>query len=314
MRAKKAIWLLSTLVVISPSIGAAQVSSAGPPVNDPHAVTITFFAEDEFGNPISNLQLSDLSVLDDGKSPLRMLSLGSARDLPLRLGILVDNNPGRGVNYSKKQLEHEHAPKWAFDFVEEMLTGPNDKAFIASYSSLRHGTKFVGRDQLQPIDLNQFVKTDIPDFLGTRDAIRSASKEVFGEDPGGQERRILIVIPGADDQAGRSLSDYPQTISAAQRAGVKLFIWSCCSWSEPSRRTVGMRALVSETGGSDFSSQVQHTKSQIDSIFSLTYIPERPYQSGMLRKLELKIATNKNWQVYAPKRYLTPSAPYAHQR
>ena len=73
MRAKKAIWLLSTLVITSPSIGAAQVSSAGPPDNDTHAVTITFFAEDESGKTVSDLQVSDLSVLDNGKSPLRIL-------------------------------------------------------------------------------------------------------------------------------------------------------------------------------------------------------------------------------------------------
>jgi hypothetical protein len=179
--------------------------------------------EDELGNPVSNLQISDLSVLDNGKPPLHVVSLGNAKELPLRLGLLIDNNPGLGVNYSKKQLEYEPAPKWMIDSVEAMLTGPDDKAFIASYSTIRHGTTFMSRGQLQPIDLNQFLKADAPDFLGLRDAIRVACKEAFGADPAGRERRILIAVPGLA-QVGRNLSDYGEAISAAQRAGVKVFI------------------------------------------------------------------------------------------
>jgi len=296
MRARKAIWLLSTFVAISGSIGAAQVPSDNSSPDDPHAVTVTFYTENELGNPVDNLQISDLSVLDDGKPPIRILSLGTAKELPLRLGLLIDNNPYLGVYYSKKQLQYEAAPKWVFDFVEGMLTGPDDKAFIASYSTIRHGATFVTRDQLQPIDLNQFLKTDEPDFLGSRDAIRIACREIFGADPAGRERRILIVLP-VFDEAGRSLSDYSQTISAAQRAGVNVFV---PGWYG------SLQAIVSETGGYYFG-WPEHTKSQIDSMYSLTYIPAGPYKSGKLRRLDLK-TTNKNWHIHAPKRYLAPSA------
>ena len=292
-----------------------QVSSSGSPANDPHAVTITFFVGDELGNPVSNLQISDLSVADNGKPPMRVISLGSAKDLPLRLGILIDNNPGRGVYYSKKQLEYAPTPKWAVDFVDEMLTGPDDKAFIASYSTIRHGATFVSRDQLQPIDLNQFLKTDALDLLGSHDAMRIACKEVFGADRPGRERRILIVIPGAGDQVGRSLSDYSQTISAAQRAGVKVFIfgWLIAKSGgipmvyRPGSGWVGTGGWVL-TGQPDPSSWFKRLKSQIDSMYSLTYIPAEPCQAGKLRRLDLTITTHKNWRVYAPKRYLMASA------
>ena len=298
MRAAKAIWLQSTLVIISLSIGAAQGSSAGPLADDSHAVTITFFAEDESGSPVNNLQVSDLSVRDNKKPPLSIVSLHSAENLPLRLGILIDNKPGLGVAYSKKQLDYEPTPKWAADFVEEMLSGPDDKAFIASYSTILHGTKFVSREQLQPVDINQFLQTDAPNFLGSRDAIRTACKEVFGDDPAGRERRVLIVALGFD-QAGRSLSDDAQMISAAQRAGVKVLVFggtvrlSAWSWFPlPAPRSLW--TVAPETGGFAFSGPAHDTKRQIDSMYSLTYVPAEPYQAGQLRKLELKITTNKS--------------------
>jgi VWFA-related protein len=303
MKTRRAIQLLSMLATIPLSIGAAQVTSARSLAKDTHAVTITFFVDDNRGNPVSTLRFSDFSVLDNKKPPVRLVSLGAAKELPLRLGILIDNNPG--VRYFKKQLvEYESPPNWAVDFVDEMLTRPDDKAFIASYSTIRHGTTFASRDQLQPIDLNQFLKTDAPDFLGSRDAIRVACKEVFGADPAGRERRILIVAPEFS-QVGRSLSDYAQVISAAQRAGVKVFISGWLA-SQASMRSLGMQALVSETGGYEFGGWLEDARSQIDSMYSLTYIPAEPYQPGKFRRLDLK-ATNKSWHVHAQKRYLTPS-------
>jgi len=297
MRAREAISLLAVFATTSLSIAAAQVSSVSPQATDSHAVTVTFFVQDEHGNPVSTLQPPDLSVLDNGKPPVGIVTVASAKELPLRLGILIDNNPYLGVYYSKKQLQYEAAPKWVLDFVDEMLAKPEDKAFIASYSTIRHGTTFTSRGQIQPIDLNQFLKTDAPDFLGSRDAIRLACEEVFGADPAGRERRILIVVPGFDE-AGRSLSDLAQTTAAAQLAGVKVFVsgW----YGSP------LQVIVSETGGY-YLGWPDHTKSQIDSLYSLTYIPAGPYQSGKLRKLDVKITTNKNWRVYAPKRYLAPS-------
>jgi len=315
MRARKEIWFLSTLAIVPLSVAAAQVPS-GSAADDSRSVTVTFVAEDDSGSTVTTLQASDLSVLDNGKPPLRIVSLGSAKELPLRLGILIDNNPSYGLYHSEKEHEYDRTPKWLLDFVEQMLTGPDDKAFIASYSTVRHGATFVSRDELRPIDLAYFRQADTPDFLGTADAVRVACEEVFGPDPAGQERRILIVIAGSLEQAGRSLSRGSQIVSAAQRAGVKVFTFGSLI-SLPGKRPIvyqpGSGSLM--LGGwvvtrqPDPSSWFKLLKSQIDSMYSLTYVPAEPYQAGQLRKLDLKITTNKSWRVYAPKRYLAPSAP-----
>jgi len=320
MRAREAIPLLAVFAATSLSIAAAQVPTANSPSNDPHAVTITLFAEDELGNPVGNLQISDLSVLDEGKPPMRIVSLGSAKDLPLRLGILIDNNPFYGIYYSDKLPEYDHTPQWVLDFAQEMLTGPDDKAFIASYSSVQHGAVFVGRDQLRPIDLAHFLKSDAPVYFGVGEAVRAAC-DVFNADPAGRERRILIVIAGSDRQAGSEGLRHNENVStAAQRAGVKVFTFGWLVSDHPGKGPLLYRPVYEprygwlETGGwvltrqPDPASWFKLLKSQIDSVYSLTYVPAKPYQSGTLRKLDLKITTNKSWRVYAPERYLTPSA------
>jgi hypothetical protein len=325
MRARGAIPLLAAFAIIPLSIAAAQAPSAGSPANDPHAVTVTFLAEDELGNSVSNLQISDLSVADNGQPPMRIVSLGSAKDLPLRLGILIDNNPFYGLYYSDKLPEYDHTPQWVLDFAEEMLTGPDDKAFIASYSSVQHGAVFVSRDQLRPIDLAHFLKSDAPVYFGVGEAVRAAC-DVFSADPAGRERRILIVIAGSDRQVGSEELRHYQTIAdqnisaAAERAGVKVFTFGWMASDHPGKGPLVYDPVYQpiygwfETGGwvltrqPDPSSWFKLLKSQIDSLYSLTYVPAEPYQPGKRRKLDLKITTNKSWRVYAPKSYLAPSA------
>lgn len=326
MKARNAILLLAAFAIIPLSIAAAQAPAAAPPANDPHAVTITFFAEDESGNPVNTLQASDLSVLDNGKPPLRIVSLGSAKELPLRLGILIDPTPLPAVAGHYKQ--RRPVMKWPVDEVQQMLNGPDDKAFIATYASIRRGTTFVTRDQIRSIDLNRSLPADDADYPEMRDAARAACKNVFGPEPTLRERRILIVLPWP---FGRTLSDYSQAVSAAQHADVKVFLFG---FSVPlaridslheKREEMGWDRLASDTGGyltpwDDVGKGkrfpvlrlrpwFEHVASLIDSMYSLTYVPAEPYQAGQLRKLELNITTNKNWRVYAPKRYPTPSTP-----
>ena len=124
------------------------------------------------------------------------------------------------------------------------------------------------------------------------------------------------------DQAGRSLSDDAQMISAAQRAGVKVLVfggtvrvparsWYLCAEHPHSPQcenpwtfgqlggvaffpTGSLWTVAPETGGFAFSGPAHDTKRQIESMYSLTYVPAEPYQAGQLRKLELKITTNKS--------------------
>jgi len=319
MRARKAIRLLFVSATVLLSIGAAQVSSTRAPTGDPQAVTVTFFAEDEHGNPVTTLLPSDLSVRDNGKPPLNIISLGSAKDLPLRLGILINTNrsrqgwplkPARYDQFVRAGLDLTQ--KAVLDFLQQTMTRPEDTAFIATYASLRRGATFVARDELQPIDLGQFLEGDAPDFIGMYDAVRIASTEVFGPSPVLPERRILIVFPGRE---GRSLSDNSETVFAAERAGVRVLFAECLdvdAIGEFHRTDWG----IAQTGGCPVAVPTLglpewfgELKSQIDSMYSFAYIPEGPYQPGKLRRLDLKIPANKDWRVYAPKRYLTPTSP-----
>lgn len=105
-------------------MAAAQVPSVEPAANDPQAVNITFFAEDESGIQFSILQIPTLSVLENGKPPVRIVSFGkrsaaAARDsdqnqsLPLGIRSVLPEVEATGIRV------HAEA---AVDFINQTLT------------------------------------------------------------------------------------------------------------------------------------------------------------------------------------------------
>jgi VWFA-related protein len=53
-------------------------------------VVLTFFAADAHDKPVTNLQLSELTLLDNGQPPRKILSFTALDDAPIRAGILLD--------------------------------------------------------------------------------------------------------------------------------------------------------------------------------------------------------------------------------
>ena len=55
-------------------------------------VSLTFHAADFHGAPIDDLKLTDLRLLDNGKRPRQIVSFEIHKNLPVRLGIVVDTS------------------------------------------------------------------------------------------------------------------------------------------------------------------------------------------------------------------------------
>src|ERR1700722_12887066 len=81
------LWIIITLVFISPATGQSGAATAnGPKVN------VAFFANDEYGKPVSGVASSDLVTLDNRTAPQRVLGIRSRSETPLLLGILIDTS------------------------------------------------------------------------------------------------------------------------------------------------------------------------------------------------------------------------------
>lgn len=140
---KKAL-VVSSFVVVFAGIFAAQANpSRSLEDRQMPSVTVPFVADDGHGKPITGISSSDLSVFDDKQRVQRIVALHGAKEMPLRLGLLIDTSNSQGST-------RLYAPgvKAAFDFLNRLLSGPDDKVFIMTFESVPHGTGFMNRDEL----------------------------------------------------------------------------------------------------------------------------------------------------------------------
>ena len=89
-------------------------------------VLLTFHAADTHGLPINDLKLEELSLVDNGKPPRKILSFQSVRDLPLRAGILIDTSESMQQDLAGNQAI-------SIKYLQRLVRQPTDLAFVMKF-------------------------------------------------------------------------------------------------------------------------------------------------------------------------------------
>jgi Ca-activated chloride channel homolog len=92
-------------------------------------VSLTFHAADAHGLPVNDLKLSELSLLDNGKPPRRILAFEPLRDFPIRAGILMDTSPSTEETRSRDRAI-------AIEYALQLLRQQTDQAFVVNFDFL----------------------------------------------------------------------------------------------------------------------------------------------------------------------------------
>jgi VWFA-related protein len=302
MRTNRAKWLVPALAVISLCAMATQVTQPAPPAEEaPAAVTVPFLVEDSHGNPVAGITTSDLSISDNGKRPKSVMLVSSAKELPLRLGVLIDSsNSLRGSDL------YGPAVKAASNFLNEMLNHAEDRAFIATATVEATATAFMDRSELLRF------KIDLTPHGGTAlyDAILLACGGRMKADPVQSVRHVLVIVSDGEDNMSRvNLAD---TIASAQLSGTVIFtVDSEAGGSRLGRGGRALERLAEQTGGDafsnlrpkDMSKVFGKIKAKIDGMYCLTYVPPEVGRRRHFRSVELKIISDKKKKAHAPSGY-----------
>jgi Ca-activated chloride channel homolog len=171
-----------------------------------------FFAVSNHGRMVGDLQLSDIHVSDNSKAPVRILQFAPQSKLPLRLALLVDTS---GSVHDRFGFEKRAATQ----FVQKVLSGGSDLAFIAGFSSEPALTQDFTSN---PTDLGAGIEK-LSNGGGTAlfDAVTYACRKL-GQYPDNERvARVLVILSdGEDNSSHRSLK---QSIDAAERNGVTIY-------------------------------------------------------------------------------------------
>jgi Ca-activated chloride channel family protein len=171
-----------------------------------------FFAVSNHGHMVGDLQLADIQVSDNNKAPVRILQFAPQSKLPLRLALLVDTSGSVNSRFSFEK-------RAATQFVQKVLSGGSDLAFIAGFSS----EPALAQDfTSNPAELGAGIDK-LANGGGTAlfDAVTYACRKL-GEYPDNERvARVLVILSdGEDNSSHRSLK---QSIEAAERSGVTIY-------------------------------------------------------------------------------------------
>lgn len=294
--------MVSSFVVVFAGILAAQANpSRLLEDRQMSSVTVPFLADDRHGRPLTGFSPSDLSVFDDKQPVQRIVALRGAKEMPLRVGLLIDTSNSQGSS-------RLYAPgvKAAVDFVNQLLSGPDSKGFIMTFDSVPHGTGFMNRDELMR------AKVDLrPGGAGAiYDALNLACTERMRTDSLQAARRVLVLLSDGDDNMSHMTRS--EAIAAAQNAGTMIFTVSTGAYQKGDK-VLGM--MASETGGdaysglsdTDMPKVFAKIKTRIDQMYSVTYIPPEASKAGQFRSVTLEITSDKKARVHAPRGYYAAS-------
>ena len=92
-------------------------------------VILTFHATDAHGLSINDLRLDELSLLDKGKPPRRILAFQLLRDFPIRAGIVMDTSGSMSEDLPANRAI-------SIKYARSLLRQQTDQAFVMNFGGI----------------------------------------------------------------------------------------------------------------------------------------------------------------------------------
>jgi Ca-activated chloride channel homolog len=292
---------IAVLATIPVCIAGAQLPQQELPAKERRpTVTVPFFAVEGRGNQTSAATQMSVSVLDNKTAPQSIVAIQTARELPLRLGVLIDTS-----NSVRTSRMHQAAVRATSELLKQVLKAPDDMAFFVSFAATPKVTGLMNRDAVPKF------KVDLTPGSGTAlfDAVYLACTERMPADPTKPTRRVLVLLSDGSDNL--SHVNHEQAIAAAQKAGAVIFAVSTGENSSPNLDDSRLQQLADRTGGQafvylhrdDVPKVFSSIRGQIENMYAVTFVPADLGKTGQYHSIELKMTSDTKVKLRAPKGY-----------
>jgi Ca-activated chloride channel homolog len=279
-----------------------------------------FFAATDHGKSVTNLTGNDIGIRDDRKPPAAITGFRNEGQLPLRLGLVIDTSASIEGRFKFEQNA-------AANFMQKVVTGPNDLAFVVGFAnSILLVQDFTGDQKLISRAVGQLVPSG-----GTAlwDAVAFAADKLASRPEAEPVARILVVI--SDGQDNSSTVTLKQAINTAQHGEVAIYTISSREavadpliTTESGEGVLGEHALAilaNLTGGAAYAPGNVHRldgsfndlQQVIRSRYLISYKPAVFKRDGQYRAIDIKVEKDGHkLRVYARKGYYaSTNAPKA---
>lgn len=301
---------LACIALFAGSVTAQQTkpSPAPTPPSDQDSIT-TFIRRvrlpitvvDKKGQFVPGLTKADFVVLEDKvQQQIETFSDDLGNELPLYVAVLMDTSPSTA---GKLKFEQESA----MNFIQTVVRPRRDRVLFATFDhevSLRQDFT----DKLDLLDKAVFSVKKTGNQTALFDAVWQFCDEKMRSAPG---RRVLVVITDGEDTYSRA--DLRDAIDIAQRTETTVFAISTKAGflstvpgveagQVKDRKDRDLVTLAEQTGGIAFftgdmlSLERSFTKisKELRSQYLVTYKPQNDRYDGSFRRIEVKLATDRD--------------------
>jgi len=298
-----------------PADGAQQPTSSAPGQGleaptikvQANEVDLVFTVTDKKGHFITGLNQDSFGLLDDGRPPEAVLHFYQQKNLPLRVGIMLDTS-------SSIRGRFEFEQDSAIEFLRQVLH-VNDRAFVEGFDVQVDLAQGFTND----IDkLNTGIKRLRPGggtalfdaiYATCKDQMLTLSRTVAE----GPVRKTMILISDGDDNYSHALES--DAIKECQRAETTIYAISTNVSPSKDKGDDILQAIADATGGraffptriEDIGSNFISIQEELRSQYLLEYRPANFKQDGSFRTIYLQ-AHDPRYRVRTHTGYFAPKA------
>ena len=256
-------------------------------------VSLTFHAADAHGLPINDLQLSELSLLDNGKPPRKVLDFRVLQDFPIRAGILMDTSESM-----EKTRAGDRAI--AIKYVQRLLRQKTDQAFVVNFGVLSKISQPWTNDPAALAEgiRNRVLTTDGGShFAGTAvlDAIYRTCLGQFGHIDNAASGNFILLFSDGEDNASRA--PLKLAVDTCQHSNTAVYVFRPRSTSSFPTGPESLMELTTQTGGRIFldadnddeiDNDLRLIEADLRNQYRLIYKPAELKRDGSFHRIELR--------------------------
>jgi Ca-activated chloride channel homolog len=261
-----------------------------------------FFSASSHGRSVTDLEPSDIKILDANRPPEKLIQFTPQSRLPLHLALLIDTSGSVKERFS---FEKNAAAR----FLEKTLRNASDMAFIAGFSSETNVTQDFTADRKQLAAGLQ--KLDNKGGTALFDAVSFACWKLAVYPQRERVANVLVVLTDGEDNSSRT--SLKQAIRNAEATGVTVYAISTNSHEGPkSDADKILLELAERSGGSaTFPDSLMALNRIFDKLqdairsrYLVAYKPADFVPNGAYRPISIAAAQNgERLQVHARKGY-----------
>jgi VWFA-related protein len=277
----------------------AQTNAAPAPRAGPYGLSVsvdevdlTFHAADVHGLPVNDLKLEELSLLDNGHAPAKILAFERLQDLPIRAGILLDT--------SASMDEHRGGDRAiAIQYAQRLLRQPTDRAFVMGFGYLAEVPQpWTSSPAALTAGIRSVATVGQRGMGGTAifTAIYQACLNQFGRiDHAAASGNFILLFSDGEDNASHAYLE--QAVDICQHSNTAIYAFRAESKYGFSSGPKTLAELAAKTGGRVFydddsqaviDNDLRTIEAELRNQYRLVYKPAELKHGGAYHRIELK--------------------------